>query len=211
MHRLSPYCLATLEEHMVFVEGNDEIEDFYISRFLVTQQLWEEVMGDNPAKFRHPQRPVEQVSWHDCQKFVEQLNRHPKITETYRLPKEIEWQYAAYGGKYSHKHEFAGSNEQMEVSVWEINSFNESQSIASKRPNELGIWDMSGNVSEWVEDWLNEKQESKLVSGGAWFYVDPVAIRSSYNYRPLPTSRYKLAGFRLSRNSSSSAPLQRRN
>ena len=126
------------------------LSSYYIGETEVTQELWEAVMGSNPSRFKGSNRPVECVSWDDCQEFLSRLNR---ITgERFRLPTEAEWEYAARGGSRSRGYKYSGSDNIYDVAWFEKNSNNESHPVATKLPNELGLYDMSGNVSEWCSD-----------------------------------------------------------
>ncbi len=127
------------------------VSDFFIGKTEVTQALWQTVMGNNPSRFKGDNRPVEQVSRDDCQKFIKALN---KLTgKHYRLPTEAQWEYAARGGCISNGYIYAGSNN-IDVVAWHsYNSGGETHPAGQKRPNELGLYDMSGNVSEWCQDW----------------------------------------------------------
>jgi formylglycine-generating enzyme required for sulfatase activity len=183
---------------MVFVEGGEfimgdaEFEDapphkvtvssFYIGKYPVTQAQWEAVMGNNPSEFKNCENcPVENVSWYDCQEFIQKLNA--KTGKTYRLPTEAEWEYAARGGKRSKGYKYAGSNEIEAVAWYYKNNENKTHPVGQKSPNELGIYDMSGNVWEWCNDWygdyrLNEAYAKnpqgpdsgtcRVLRGGSW-------------------------------------------
>ena len=127
-------------------------KDYWIGETQVTQDLWLLVMGNNPSanKALYTQHPVENVSWVDCQAFIAKLN---EITgKKFRLPTEAEWEFAARGGTLSKGFIFAGSNTPKDVAWYSSNSNGKTQPVATKQPNELGIYDMSGNVSEWVHD-----------------------------------------------------------
>lgn len=127
------------------------LSDYYIGETEVTQELWQAVMGNNPSKFNGSNHPVEQVSWKDCQKFIQKLN---KITgQKFRLPTEAEWEYAARGGNKSKGYKYSGSNNIDDVSWYKGNSGSNTHAVKTKSPNELGIYDMSGNVLEWCQDW----------------------------------------------------------
>lgn len=131
-------------------------KDYYMGETQVTQALWQAVMGKNPSWFPgNDQRPVECVSWNDCQDFIEQLNR---ITgEHFRLPTEAEWEFAARGGNESKGCHYAGSNDLDEVAWYDEECGKGStHPVAGKQPNELGLYDMSGNVYEWCADWYEE-------------------------------------------------------
>jgi formylglycine-generating enzyme required for sulfatase activity len=128
------------------------VSDFYIGKYLVTQRLWKQVMGYNPSNFpKDVARPVERVNWYDVQQFIIKLNQ--QTDKVYRLPTEAEWEYAARGGNKSRGYKYAGSNNIDDVAWYDKNSNRETYPIGTKHPNELGIYDMSGNVREWVSDW----------------------------------------------------------
>jgi formylglycine-generating enzyme required for sulfatase activity len=130
------------------------VGDFYIGKYEVTQKEWREIMGSNPSFFKNCGNdcPVEMVSWNDAQEFIEKLNR--KTGKNYRLPTEAEWEYAAGGGSKSKGYRYSGGNKIDNVAWYEKNSSRKPQPIGGKAPNELGIYDMSGNVWEWVSDWF---------------------------------------------------------
>lgn len=127
------------------------LSDFRIGKFEVTQKLWVAVMGDNPSSVKGDDLPVESVSWNDIELFIERLN---KMTgRKYRLPTEAEWEYAAKGGNKSAGYIYIGGNNP-DKETWNFNnSDNKSHKVGALKPNELGIYDMAGNVSEWVYDW----------------------------------------------------------
>ena len=134
------------------------LSSYSIGETEVTQALWQAVMGSNPSYFSGSQKPVEQVSWNDCQDFIRRLN---SLTgENFRLPTEAEWEYAARGGNKSRGYKYAGSNNIDNVAWYWDNIPSQSsgsagygtQVVASKSPNELGLYDMSGNVWEWCQD-----------------------------------------------------------
>ena len=136
------------------------LSSFMIGETQVTQALWMAVMGSNPSDFTgNNQRPVENVSWYDCQDFIRKLNA--MTGEHFRLPTEAEWEFAAHGGNRSQGYKFAGSNNVVEVAWYDYNSYLLGSShpdygthaVATKAPNELGLYDMSGNVWEWCQDW----------------------------------------------------------
>jgi formylglycine-generating enzyme required for sulfatase activity len=137
-----------------------QLSSFYMQKTEVTQELWETVMGSNPSSDKSGKNfPVTDISWLDCQVFVEKLN---KITnKKYRLPTEAEWEYAALGGKLSKGYKYAGSNEIDEVAWYRGNSYGKTKGVAEKKPNELGLYDMSGNVWEWCSDWYGEDRQKE--------------------------------------------------
>ena len=131
--------------HLVTLSG------FFIGETQVTQALWKAVMGHNPSVLKGDDLPVECVSWDDCQDFIFLLN---ELTgKQFRLPTEAEWEYAARGGNKSRGCKYSGSNEFGSVAWYKGNSSQETHPVATKSPNELGIYDMSGNVWEWCQDW----------------------------------------------------------
>ena len=136
--------------------------DYYIGKYEVTQTLWQAVMGNNPSEFKGDNLPVEKVSWKDCQDFISKLNR---ITgKTFRLPTEAEWEYAARGGNKSRGYQYSGSNNLSDVAWYMDNSGDKTHAVGTKQPNELGIYDMSGNVWEWCQDWYGKYSSSSQVN-----------------------------------------------
>ena len=134
-----------------------KVSDFYIGMTEVTQELWEAVMGRNPSMFRGGKRPVEMVDYYDCQEFIGKLNR--LTGENFRLPYEAEWEYAARGGKKSKGYTYAGSNSIGQVAWYNGNSGGHTHNVATKQANELGLYDMNGNVWEWCQDFFDEERK----------------------------------------------------
>lgn len=182
-------------------------EDYYIGKYEVTQALWNVVMDSKYSTNDGDLLPKNYVSWNDCQEFIEKLN---KITGLkFRLPTEAEWEYAARGGKKSKRYLYSGSNNVLDVAWYDGNSSNKRHLVGTKQANELGIFDMGGNVSEWCQDlwgqYQNDSQINPLGSsagtkhvlrGGNYFFD----IRICYlSYRMFAESNYKDAfnGFRL--------------
>ena len=133
------------------------LRSYHIGQTEVTQALWTAVMGSNPSEFRGDRRPVESVSWNDCQTFISRLNA--KTGKNFRLPTEAEWEYAARGG-HSGGSKYAGSENISNVAWYDDNSGGETHNVATKSPNGLGIYDMSGNVWEWCQDWYGNYSSS---------------------------------------------------
>ena len=127
------------------------LSSYYIGQTEVTQALWKAVMGNNPSKFEGDNKPVNNVNWDDCQDFVIKLNQ--LTGKRFRLPTEAEWEYACRGGKKSRGYKYSGSNTIDDVAWYDDNSSWETHPVATKSPNELGIYDMTGNVLEWCQDW----------------------------------------------------------
>jgi formylglycine-generating enzyme required for sulfatase activity len=167
------------------------VNSFYIGKHLITQLQWKTLMDNNPSYFKGDDLPVERLDWDDCQKFIKKLN---KLTEkNYRLPNDREWEFAAKGGNYSKEYEFSGSNNANEV-AWHIqNSNNKTQSVGTKKANELGIYDMSGNVWEWCS--LYEDTNQQVYCGGSW--NDSMQDCCTYHCYSYITGRTYDKGFRL--------------
>ena len=183
------------------------LSNYAIGKFEVTQELWTAVMGNNPSKFRGDNCPVEGVSWNDCQEFIKKLNG--LIGKNFRLPTEAEWEYAARGGKKSKGYKYSGSNNIDEVAWNYDNSKKQTHSVGIKKPNELGIYDMSGNVYEWCNDWYGGYTSTpadnpigpssggdRVYRGGTW-NSDAGGCRVSYRFRDDPVIWDFNLGFRL--------------
>lgn len=196
---------------------------YYLGKTVVTQALWKAVMGNNPARFNGKtfwksimgkdtenscdNRPVESVSWNDCQEFITKLN--VLTGQTFRLPTEAEWEFAARGGNQSRHCQFSGSDDFKEVAWYVMNSGHATHDVATKQPNELGLYDMSGNVWEWCEDWyglydVSEKTDPtgpttgvyRIARGGSWRVI-PRRLRSCGRSYELPDVSVDHLGFRL--------------
>ena len=233
LHAQLPQLLAILERQMVQVQGGTftmgctreqrpcddgekpahqvQVRAFQIGKYEVTQELWAAVMGENPSHFQDcPQCPVERVSWGDVQAFLQKLNA---AGGRYRLPSEAEWEYAARGGQESRGYEYAGSDTPDAVAWYEENSGERPHPVGQKQANELGLYDLSGNVWEWVQDCWNETYQGapsdgrawergdcgrRVQRGGSWFYT-PRYLRSAYRAWYIDDYRYSFSGFRLAR------------
>ena len=183
------------------------LSSFYIGKTEVTQALWKAVMGSNPSEFKGDNRPVESVSWDDCQEFIRKLN--DLTGQNFRLPTEAEWEFACRGGNNSRGYKYSGNNYIDNVAWYDGNSGNKTHPVATKSPNELGIYDMSGNVWEWCADWYGKYSSGaqtnpkgpydgslRVCRGGSWFY-DAWFCRSSIRYFNYPTLRGDYLGLRL--------------
>lgn len=185
------------------------VDDFYMGKYEVTQGQWKAIMGNNPSYFKDcgDNCPVEQVSWNDIQEFTNKLNQ--KTGKNYRLPTEAEWEYAAKSGGKNEK--YAGSNDIDSVAWYSSNSGSKTHPVGQKQPNGLGIYDMSGNVWEWVQDWYDEKYyknspknnpkgassgEDRVLRGGSW--IDGARnARSANRGWGNPVDRDDFNGFRV--------------
>ena len=202
---------AYYDEHPVH---EVKLDSFYIGRYPVVQALWAAVMDkDAPVSAENREHPMEMVSWEDAQSFIQKLN---EITgKTYRLPTEAEWEYAARGGQQGHGYIYAGSNDLDEVGWYVRNSDGKEKTVGRKKPNELGIYGMSGNVLEWCQDLYsgNYYEECKrqgvvenpqgpakgtfrVLRGGSW-YLEAQRCRCTYRHYDPPSGRFTDMGFRL--------------
>ena len=210
------------------------VGDFYLGKYEITQKQWRNVMGSNPSYFNGCDNcPVENVSWNDIQEFLRKFNQ--KTGQHYRLPTEAEWEYAARGGSLSPAgggagggHKYAGSNNIDEVAWYWKNSGDvrlngdwkwdkiknnncKTHPVGKKQPNELGIYDMSGNVWEWCSDWYGKNYYSssprnnpqgpssgsyRVFRGGSWI-IYARFCRVSYRIISYPDPRSNYLGFRL--------------
>ena len=181
--------------------------NYYIGKYEVTQALWQAVMGSNPSHFKGDDLPVEQVSWNDCQDFISKLNA--MTGKRFRLPTESEWEYAARGGNKSRGYQYSGSYNIDDVAWYSDNSGSKTHAVGTKEPNELGIYDMTGNVWEWCQDWYDSYSSFpqtnpigavsgsyRVCRGGSW-YDSAGYCRSSYRYYYAPDCRGYYLGFRL--------------
>ena len=181
--------------------------NYYIGKYEVTQALWQAVMGSNPSGFKGDNLPVEEVSWNECQDFISKLNA--MTGKRFRLPTEAEWEYAARGGNKSRGYQYSGSNTIGDVAWYDGNSGSKTHAVGTKQPNELGIYDMAGNVWEWCEDWKGSYSSSpqtnptgavsgsyRVRRGGSWL-SSARYCQSSYRDSNTPVCRYSELGLRL--------------
>ena len=183
------------------------LSSYAIGETEVTQALWQAVMGNNPSYFKGDILPVESVSWDDCQTFINKLN---KLTgQRFRLPTEAEWEFAARGGNRSNHTQYSGSSRLDDVAWYGDNSGDKTHPVKTKRANELGIYDMAGNVREWCQDWKGSYSSSsqsnptgpgsgsgRVNRGGGWGIIARYC-RSSYRGCNSTGSRYYNLGLRL--------------
>jgi len=186
------------------------VEDFYMSETEITQELYDAVMNQDPSLEKDPKKPVTNVSWYNAMKFVEKLNE--RTGGYYRLPTEAEWEYAARAG--GEPLIWSGTDNEGEVGdyTWYVDNSDEStHKVATRRPNALGLYDMSGNVWEWVEDYLDFEYYElspvdnpygpdmslwRVVRGGS-FVDDPIKLRTTFRYGFVPTLLGPHIGFRI--------------
>ena len=183
------------------------LSDYYIGETEVTQALWMAVMGNNPSKWKGDNLPVEQVSWDECRTFIGKLN---SLTgKNFRLPTEAEWEYAARGGRKSNGYKYSGSNTLGNVAWYTDNSGSQTHSVKAKQANELGLYDMSGNVWERCQDWFGSYSSGsqtnptgpttgsgRVIRGGSWS-GDAGYCRVSGRYSIAPDNRDGYLGLRL--------------
>lgn len=190
-----------------------EVSGFWMCRYELTQGVWKAVMGENPSNFTgNDSLPVEQVSWVDAQRFVVLLSQ--QTGKVFRLPTEAEWEYAARGGVKGKGTPFAGGNRgNLERCAWFcVNSGNRTHPVGRLEPNELGLYDMGGNVAEWCVDWMGEYKkgegsvesnprgpadgDSRILRGGHWGSISAgcaVFDRGWY----VPTGKTEYYGLRV--------------
>ena len=182
---------------------------FYMGKYEVTQEEWEKVMGNNPSQFKGPKRPVENVSWDDVQEFLGKLNQSAPSGKKYRLPTEAEWAYAARAGSTT-KYSFGGDAAKLGDYAWfEGNSGKQTHPVGQKLPNAWDLYDMHGNVFEWVQDWFGKygsspetdptgpvSGSSRAIRGGSWF-IGADRCRSAYRSSLTSDSRRDRVGFRV--------------
>jgi len=216
-------------------EGNREkpihsvtLSSFHIGKYEITQKQWKAVMGSNPSKFKGDNLPVESISWYQAVEFCNKLSQKEGLTPAYtingrnvtcnwkaigyRLPTEAEWEYAARGGNRSKGFIYAGSDNLVDVAWYENNSGRKTHEVGIKKANELGIYDMSGNVWEWCWDLYGSySSDAKtnpsgpdsgsgfVLRGGGWDFRSEFC-RSAYRFNDYPDYRDDNFGFRVARN-----------
>ena len=176
---------------------------FWLGKYEVTQKQWQSVMGDNPSKFKDPDRPVESVSWEDCNAFIRRLN--VTLGGVARFPTEAEWEYACRAGNTS---AISGTGLLSEMAWYDANSGNETHPVGKNHPNAWGFFDMHGNVLEWCYDWFGKVEGKatdpkgpsigsfRVLRGGCWFFYAR-DCRSAYRLKRDPSLRNAIFGFRL--------------
>jgi len=184
------------------------LSPYYIGETEVTQELWQAGMGSNPSWFKGSRLPVEEVSWDDCQDFIRKLNQQTGMK--FRLPTEAEWEYAARGGNKSRGYKYSGSNNINDV-AWYTETTNDkgTHDVKTKQPNEQGIYDMSGNVWEWCQDWYGSYSAGsqtnptgassgsyRVYRGGSWYNNARYCRVANRSYNA-PVIRYNFLGLRL--------------
>ncbi|MDP1679039.1 MAG: SUMF1/EgtB/PvdO family nonheme iron enzyme [Candidatus Nitrotoga sp.] len=185
------------------------IDDFALGRTEITQGQWRAVMGSNPSYFTScgDDCPVEQVSWNDAQAFIQKLNA--KTGKQYRLPSEAEWEYACRAGG---QQEYCGSDSVDSVAWYDDNSGKSTHPVSRKKPNAFGLYDMSGNVLEWVEDSFHDSYNGAPTDGSAWpgdgakrvlrggsWYIGPRYADATIRVKGEPADRFNFYGFRVAR------------
>ena len=186
-----------------------KVSSFYMGETEVTQDLWNAVMDNNPSYFKGDNLPVDRIKWDDCQEFIRRLNSLSNNLYHFRLPTEAEWEYAARGGKHSNGTKYSGGSEINSVAWFADNSSKTTHSVKSKLPNELGLYDMNGNVWEWCSDWFDNYKSKKqtdpqgpttgiyrVLRGGSWMDRAErcrVSLRNPY----WPTEGPHTVGFRI--------------
>ncbi len=184
------------------------LSTYSIGETEVTQELWQAVMGSNPSQFKGDQKPVEQVSWNDCQTFISKLNQ--LTGRRFRLPTEAEWEYAARGGSKSRGYKYSGSNSIGDVAWYDSNSSSKTHPVKTKQANELGLYDMSGNVDEWCQDRYGDYSSGsqtnptgpssgsdRVSRGGCWGHKFARYCRVANRSYCTPDNRYSSLGLRL--------------
>jgi formylglycine-generating enzyme required for sulfatase activity len=193
---------AVKSDKRTAVVPDDDIEmvpipekNYELGKFDVTQKEWRDIMGSNPSKFTScgDTCPVEQVSWADVQEFIQKLNK--KTGKNYRLPSETEWEYACYGGLQTN---YCGGNLPNLVAWYKDNSNASPHFIGKKQANNYGLYDMSGNVLQWMENKYDHGHDWRALRGGSWG-LEADFLRADFRSYSAPTFRSFIVGFRLAR------------
>lgn len=187
-----------------------KLSGYYICKTEVTQALWMVVTNSNPSEHKGDDLPVENVNWNDCQMFIGKLNQLTGLQ--FCLPTEAQWEFAARGGNKSRRYKYSGSNDVEKVAWCSGISSGTAHPVGSKQENELGLYDMSGNVWEWCSDWFGHYPSSlqknptgsssgagRVLRGGSYSSGERSCI-STYRYHNDPKSNYVSFGFRLALN-----------
>ncbi len=189
-------AIDRLSADMVSIPG----KNYAICKYEVTQLLWEAVMGENPSTFKGADRPVENVSWNYCQRFLEKLNALPEIKAagvTYRLPTADEWEYACRAGATGDYCRLADGTEitsdTLKTVAWYNRNSDETHPVGTKKPNAFGLYDMHGNVWEWTS---TADGGCRVFCGGSWF-LSAGHCGAGDRGRSNPTNRINYLGFRL--------------
>lgn len=224
------FLMGSNEHYNVKFIHSVTVNDFYIGKYEVTQKEWKVVMGNNPSIWKGNDLPIEMVSWYDVVEFCNRKSDKEGLTRCYtgsgnniicnfnangyRLPTEAEWEYAARGGSKSKGYKYSGSNTVNEVAWYRSNSGNRTHQVGKKQENELGIYDMSGNVWELCYDWFDHdyykkspknnpqgasSSKNRVARGGSWYTTYRTCLVAN-RARGKPDSRSYNIGFRLSRN-----------
>lgn len=206
------------------------LSSFYIGKYEVTQTQWRETMGTDPSLFKGDSLPVERVNWYDAIAFCNALSESEGLTpaysgsddsiscdftaDGYRLPTEAEWEYAARGGAKSRRYEYSGSNSAGNAAWYSDNSDRKTHEAGSKAANELGLFDMSGNVREWCWDWYSGSYYAtspstdptgpvegayRVLRGGSWFGKEDNLDVADRKFRRYPSRKDADFGFRIVR------------
>jgi eukaryotic-like serine/threonine-protein kinase len=188
------------------------INHLWMGKYEVTQEEYSMIMGNNPSSFKGTRRPVENISWNDavsfCKKLTKREQKKGRLSKEmrYRLPTEVEWEYSARGGNKSRGFKFSGSNTLHKAGWFYKNSGNKTRSVGRRKANELGIYDMSGNVYEWCSDLYSKKDStekksnlsnlSRVYRGGGWCN-DGNSCSSTSRSGDVPSIKYDFVGFRV--------------
>ena len=170
------------------------IPDFYMGKYEITQEQWTQIMGSNPSSFKGCLNcPVETITWHEIQEFITRLNT--QTGENYYLPSEAEWEYAANGGNVSKSYMLSGSNAINKIGIVNVG---ETQAVGLKHPNELGIYDMSGNVWEFCQDQWNPSYSGAPTDGSAWeTNKDDRRVIRGGSYAMIPSKEFIITTTRI--------------